>query len=190
MNIRKYFRCGRSNGRTAPAPVRLRLTLKRHSAERYPITRKSKIADPGRGRCFKFRREGGSTGIFEEGEGGETETPEGDVLFGSARVTIARISLVVAGLLGVTCGPGGGLTSQLRRKAYGLPSWHQSTGWIFIIRQTSAIWALRSTRGPDLRCHLPLLRPDPDRHSTSDPLDGCERDSHREPGRRHAICDG
>ena len=73
MNIRKYFRCGRSNGRTAPAPVLLRLTLKRHSAERYPITRISKIADPGRGRCFKFRREGGSTGIFEEGEGGETD---------------------------------------------------------------------------------------------------------------------
>ena len=190
MNIRKYFRCGRSNGRTAPAPVLLRLTLKRHSAERYPITRKSKIADPGRGRCFKFRREGGSTGIFEEGEGGETETPEGDVLFGSARVTIARISLVVAGLSGLTCGPGSGFTSKLRRQARGLPSWHQSTGWVFIIRQTSAIWALRSTRGPDIRCHLPLLRLNPDRHFTSDPRDGCQRDSHREPGRRHAICDG
>ena len=73
MNIRKYFRCGRSNGRTAPAPVLLRLTLKRHTAERYPITRISNIADPGRGRCSEFRREGGSTGIFGQGEGGETD---------------------------------------------------------------------------------------------------------------------
>ena len=57
------------------APFRAARSVKAVIAglERYPITWISNIAGPGQGRCFEFRREGGSTGIFEEGEGGETD---------------------------------------------------------------------------------------------------------------------
>jgi len=73
MNIRKYFRCGRSNGRTAPAPVLLRLTLKRHSAERYPITRISKIAGPGARPMLRISSRGRIDRHLGKGEGGETD---------------------------------------------------------------------------------------------------------------------